>query len=72
VTAPSRLVAESVLAQTLPFEPYVFGIIALVVFGALGLVVWSYRDVANRHHGKTVTNVDAHPHDRLDERPHAR
>ena len=28
---------------------YAFGIVALVVFAAMGIVMWSYRDVANRH-----------------------
>jgi hypothetical protein len=72
VLAPTRTIAESALAQPLPFEPFVFGIITLVVFAALGFVMWSYRDVANRHRGTTVTNVDAHPHDRLDEHAHVR
>ncbi|BDI23147.1 hypothetical protein [Herbiconiux sp. L3-i23] len=33
----------------LPMPAYVFGVIALVIFAALALVTWSYRDVANRH-----------------------
>ncbi|WP_246852759.1 hypothetical protein [Naasia sp. SYSU D00948] len=33
----------------LPMPPIMFGLIALLVFLVLGVVVWSYRDVANRH-----------------------
>jgi len=35
------------------FPSWVFPIIAAVVFVALGFVVWSFRDVANRHSQKT-------------------
>ena len=35
------------------FPAWVFPIIAAVVFIALGFVVWSFRDVANRHSHKT-------------------
>lgn len=31
------------------FPAWVFPLIAAVVFISLGLVVWSFRDVANRH-----------------------
>ena len=35
------------------FPAWVFPMIAAVVFVALGFVVWSFRDVANRHSQKT-------------------
>ena len=35
------------------FPAWVFPIIAAVVFVALGFVVWSFRDVANRPSQKT-------------------
>ena len=38
---------------TLFFPAWVFPMIAAVVFVALGFVVWSFRDVANRHSQKT-------------------
>ncbi|MEO0048991.1 MAG: hypothetical protein RL556_323 [Actinomycetota bacterium] len=44
--------AEDAAAITLPFPTFVIGVIAMVVFIALGLVTWSYRDVANRHDHK--------------------
>jgi hypothetical protein len=34
--------------------PLAFAGIAVAVFAALGFVVWSYRDVANRHANKTA------------------
>jgi heme/copper-type cytochrome/quinol oxidase subunit 2 len=38
---------------------FVYGLIALVVFGSLAAVVWSYRDVANRHAGKARASAAA-------------
>ncbi len=35
------------------FPAWVFPLISVSVFIALGLVVWSFRDVANRHSQKT-------------------
>ena len=53
-----------VLAETghveLPMPTILYGLIGLVVFIALGLVVWSYRDVANRHQAKAKAYADAH------------
>jgi hypothetical protein len=37
----------------LPIPAVAYGIIAMVGFVALGLITWSYRDVANRHSHKT-------------------
>jgi ABC-type sulfate transport system permease component len=44
----------------LPFSPIIFGIIAAVVFIALGFVTWSYRDVANRHASKSAKYAASH------------
>jgi len=35
------------------FPSWVFPLIAIAVFVALGFIVWSFRDVANRHSQKT-------------------
>lgn len=35
------------------FPAWVFPLIAAFVFVALGVVVWSFRDVSNRHSHKT-------------------
>lgn len=43
----------------LPFPSVFFGVIAIGVFILLGLVAWSYRDVANRHEHK-VNDSKAH------------
>jgi heme/copper-type cytochrome/quinol oxidase subunit 2 len=43
----------------LPFPSFWFGVIAIGVFVLLGLVTWSYRDVANRHEHK-VDDSKAH------------
>ena len=42
-----------------PAVPFIAAGIALVVFFALGVVTWSYRDVANR----TTRGRDAASHD---------
>jgi hypothetical protein len=44
----------------LPFEPFVFGLIALAIFATLCLVLWSYRDVANRHTHQAAPDAAAH------------
>ena len=44
----------------LPFPPIVFGLIAAIVFVALGFVTWSYRDVANRHPQKSAKFAQTH------------
>jgi K+ transporter len=41
-------------------ETMIFGVIALVIFLALGLVTLSYRNVANRHDGKAEAYAAAH------------
>ncbi|GAA4367113.1 hypothetical protein [Agromyces bauzanensis] len=46
------VLTETVNARELPFDSWIFGLIALVVFAALAFVTASYRDVANRHRAK--------------------
>ena len=43
----------------LPFPSFWFGVIAIGTFILLGVVTWSYRDVANRHEHK-VDSSKAH------------
>ena len=45
---------------TLPFPAVYFGVIAMGVFVLLGLITWSYRDVANRHDHKSSNNSAHH------------
>lgn len=43
--------------------PIAFALIAFAVFFLLGLVTWTYRDVANRHAYKAATtHHDDHEH----------
>lgn len=44
--------ATTIHEQELPVSSFVFPLIAAGVFTLLGLVAFSYRDVANRHAGK--------------------
>ena len=46
-------IAASEHESALPFPPLVFAVISTAIFVALGFVVWSFRDVANRHSHKT-------------------
>jgi heme/copper-type cytochrome/quinol oxidase subunit 2 len=43
------VVAAEAEHNPLPMPPIMFGLITFAVFLLLALVVWSYRDVANRH-----------------------
>ena len=47
-------------ASSLPFPTFVTGAIAFGIFILLGLVTWSYRDVANRHSHKSDSNNSHH------------
>ncbi len=44
--------AEVAHERALGMPPFMFGVVALVVFAALGVATWTYRDVANRHADK--------------------
>ncbi len=44
-------------------ETFIYGLIAFIVFLALGLVTLSYRNVANRHSHKAEAYAKAHPVD---------
>lgn len=54
----------AVLAETehveLPMPTWAYGVVALVIFFALAVVVWSFRDVANRHQAKADAYAAAH------------
>ncbi len=55
----SRILAEGA-AVTYPFPTFVFGLIAFSVFILLGLVTWSFRDVANRHDHRVTKDNKGH------------
>lgn len=52
--------AEEAAAAEFPVPTWVLGAIAMVIFILLGVVTWSYRDVANRHDHKSSNNHDHH------------
>ncbi|MCU1543368.1 MAG: hypothetical protein JWM50_1233 [Microbacteriaceae bacterium] len=54
ITSLITAVAED--SHALPMSPFGYAAIAVAAFVALGVVVWSYRDVANRQ----GDNVNAH------------
>lgn len=56
----TAVLTETVHARELPMEPFLYGLIALVVFFALGAVTYSYRDVANRHRAKSAAYAARH------------
>jgi hypothetical protein len=63
----TSLLAEVEPHVELPFPAGVFGAISLVIFIALGIVMWSYRDVANRHPRKSAAYTATHdPHGHAD------
>lgn len=53
------VLAEEATKQ-LPMEPWVFGVVALCVFTALAFVLFTYRDVANRHTHHAAADAASH------------
>lgn len=61
------LMAESEhVVNELPMPSFMFGVLALVVFLFLGVITFTYRDVANRHSHKTGSAPTAHTYDTAD------
>lgn len=57
----TAVLAESEEHFPLIFPAPVFAVIAFAIFLVLGIVTWTYRDVANRHSEKFTTGGhDAH------------
>jgi hypothetical protein len=56
----SHIVTAAEGGLQLPFPSFVFGIIAISTFILLGLITFSYRDVANRHDHKSSDNSAHH------------
>jgi hypothetical protein len=53
-------IAAETAEHTVGLEVFIPPAIAFVAFLALGVVVWSYRDVANRQAPKAGDGHDAH------------
>ena len=52
--------AEETTAFVAPFPTVVYGVIAIALFILLGVITWSYRDVANRHEHKSGNSKGHH------------
>jgi hypothetical protein len=57
----SVVVAAGEVVNELPWPTAAYGIVFLLGFFALGIVTYSYRNVANRHRHKTQ-NADPSAH----------
>jgi protein-S-isoprenylcysteine O-methyltransferase Ste14 len=44
----------------LPMPTWAYGVVALVIFFVLAIVIWSFRDVSNRHAAKANAYAAAH------------
>lgn len=53
MTLFATIAAQTEELAPLIMPPAAFALIAISIFFLLGLVSWSYRDVANRHSNKT-------------------
>jgi len=65
LSVPAALVAALEDQAPLIAPPWVFALVAFACFLVLGLITWSFRDVANRHSQKTGgvgdnSHADAH------------
>jgi len=50
----SAVIAAGEVVNELPFPTIAYGLVFLIGFFALGLVTYSYRNVANRHRNKNI------------------
>lgn len=53
--------ASSLINEVGGMPSIVYGLIAMVLFIACALFVWTFRDVANRHQPKAEAYAKAHP-----------
>ena len=60
MTHLTALIAAAEAHVELPMPTWAYGVIALATFAVLGFVIWSYRDVANRHSHKSGPGAAAH------------
>jgi hypothetical protein len=54
------VLTETVNARELPVATWVYGLVALIIFGVLAFITASYRDVANRHQRKAEAYAARH------------
>jgi hypothetical protein len=60
MTQIASILAASEELHPLLMPPLAFGAVAFSVFLVLGIVTWTYRDVANRHSNKFTQGHDNH------------
>lgn len=59
----SRVLTETEVSHPIFMPPIAFAAVAFFVFLFLGVVTWTYRDVANRHATKAASgHHDDHTH----------
>ncbi len=56
----TALLAATETHVELPMPTWAYGAIALAIFAVLGFVIWTYRDVANRHSHKAGPGAAEH------------
>jgi hypothetical protein len=56
----TTVLAEAQAHVELPMPTWAFGAIAIALFISLAFVVWSFRDVANRHSHRSAPDAAAH------------
>ncbi|SJN43068.1 hypothetical protein FM104_12350 [Microbacterium esteraromaticum] len=52
--------AETQHHENVAGETFIFGLIAAIIFGLMGVVTLSYRNVANRHSAKAEAYAERH------------
>ena len=60
VSISAAVVAAAAEENPLPVPSVIFPLVAIGVFALLGIVAWSYRDVARRHANRTGTGGAPH------------
>jgi len=62
----ATIIAAEAAHVELPMPPVMYGVVALIVFAILGVVTFTYRDVANRYaarvHARSAHKADAQDH----------
>ena len=53
-------VAAELTEHALPIPPFTYGVIAAIGFVLLGVVTWSFKDVAHRHAPNSDPNAGDH------------
>ncbi|NNC10815.1 hypothetical protein HII28_02820 [Planctomonas sp. JC2975] len=60
MTFVAAAIAAEETSGAVTVQPWALGVVVLCVFAALAFVVWTYRDVANRHSHKAEADAAQH------------